>query len=41
MNSEFSFGVGSINQPTPFASWSIRIVPALGFPCSSKLVMEA
>lgn len=40
-NSELSNGVSSINQPTPLASWSMRIVPALGFPVSSKSVIVA
>ena len=41
MNSELSSGVSSINQPTPLASWSMRIVPALGVPFSSKPVIVA
>ena len=40
-NSLLSRGVESINQPTPLASWSMRIVPALGTPESSKPVMVA
>lgn len=40
-NSELSNGVLSINQPTPLASESIRIVPALGIPESSKPVIVA
>lgn len=30
-----------MNQPTPLASWSMRIVPALGTPEESKPVMVA
>ena len=47
MNSLLSKGVSSMNQPTspfedkPLASWSIRIVPALGFSEESKPVMVA
>ena len=41
MNSELFNGVSSINQPIPLASWSMRIVPALGVPLSSKPVMVA
>jgi hypothetical protein len=41
LNSELSKGVSSTNQPTPLASESMRIVPALGFPDSLKPVMVA
>lgn len=41
MNSELSSGVSSINQPTPLALWSIRIVPALGTPELLKPVIVA
>ncbi len=41
MNSLLSKGVSSINQPTPLASWSISIVPALGFPEESNPAIVA
>lgn len=40
-NSLLSRGVESINQPLPLASSSMKIVPALGIPEASKLVICA
>ena len=39
--SVLSKGVLSINQPTPLASWSMEIIPALGLPWESKPVIVA
>ena len=41
MNSLLSKAVSSMNQPTPLALWSMRIVPALGFPKESKPAIAA
>lgn len=41
VNSELSDGVSSINQPTPLASESMKIVPALGTSEESKPVIVA
>ncbi len=41
LNSLLSCGVGSMYQPMPLASWSMRRVPPLGRPKGSNWVMVA
>lgn len=40
-NSLWSKGVVSMNQPKPFALWSMRILPPLGIPWSVNSVTWA